>query len=218
MKRHGSCFDQCLCTWLQALIFCSHLGNTIAAMSRDTVLGNKSTSFLSAGICSELYQGYVYTRSKFPGSYLNKTFLRATYSSRKLFCPVGTFKEKLKKRKKKSYGKTHFQKWNKTLVAHRNLCKNKQTHKVFSSTLPSAALHLPKTTLLVAQTGPNASPSHPEILVNFLIAPRYKFVSDFSSLRKRLETPCLKNHPRVEKQSSTTWWLYYSKYNVYSIK
>lgn len=70
-------------------------------MSHDTVLENKSTSFLSAGICSELYQGYVYTRNKFPGSYLNKTFLRATYSGRKLFCPVGTFKEKLKKRKKK---------------------------------------------------------------------------------------------------------------------
>lgn len=74
-------------------------------MSRDTVLGNKSTSFLSAGICSELYQGYVYTRSKFPGSYLNKTFLRATYSGRKLFCPVGTFKEK---EKKKVMGKVTF--------------------------------------------------------------------------------------------------------------
>lgn len=204
-KQHGSCFDQCcLCTWLQVLIFGSHLGNIIAARSRDTVLENKSTSFLSAGICGELYQGYVYSRSNLPISCLNKIFLRSTYSALLVH-----LKKSYRKGKKKSYWKSRFQKWNRTLVTHHNHCKNKQNHKVFSSTLPSAAFHLPKTTLPVAQTGPNASPSHPEILVNFLIAPRYKFVSDFSSLRKRPETPCLKNHPRVEKQSSPTWLLYY---------
>lgn len=106
-KQHRSYFDQCcLCSWLQALIFSSHLGNIIAARSRDTVLENKSTSALSAEICSELYQGYVYTRSNLPVNCLNKTFLRSTYSGRQLFCPVGTFKEKLKRRKKKLWKKS----------------------------------------------------------------------------------------------------------------